>query len=61
MSEGARLHFVKFETKYIADCLGFISANLVNSRDQMSGKSIKATGGGAYKYAYLIQEKLGLS
>lgn len=55
------MHFVKFETKYIADCLNFISAHLVNSHEEMLGKSIKATGGGAYKYAELIQEKLGLS
>lgn len=61
MSEGARLHFVKFETKYIADCLDFIGAHLVNTHEEMKGKCIKATGGGAYKYANLIQEKLGLS
>ncbi|XP_065215107.1 4'-phosphopantetheine phosphatase [Planococcus citri] len=60
-SEGARLHFVKFETKYIAECLNFIGAHLVNSHDEMKGKCIKATGGGAHKYADLIQEKLGLS
>ncbi|KAK7602808.1 hypothetical protein V9T40_006782 [Parthenolecanium corni] len=61
LSEGARLHFVKFETKYITDCLNFIAAHLVNSHEDMTGKSIKATGGGAYKYTDLIQEKLGLS
>ncbi|XP_018912276.2 4'-phosphopantetheine phosphatase isoform X1 [Bemisia tabaci] len=61
LSEGARLHFVKFETKYIADCLDFIRSNLVNSKESMSGKSIKATGGGSHKYASLIAEKLGLS
>lgn len=61
LSEGARLHFVKFETKYITDCLNFIAAHLVNSHEEMTGKSIKATGGGAYKYTDLIQEKLGLS
>uniref|UniRef100_A0A0A9YJQ4 4'-phosphopantetheine phosphatase n=3 Tax=Lygus hesperus TaxID=30085 RepID=A0A0A9YJQ4_LYGHE len=60
LSESARLHFVKFETKYIEHCLNFVKANLVGSRDIMMGKIIKATGGGAYKYASLIQEKLGL-
>jgi pantothenate kinase len=35
--------------------------NLVNTRDKMIGKSIKATGGGAYKYTELLQQKLGLS
>ncbi|CAH1736599.1 unnamed protein product [Aphis gossypii] len=58
-SEQARLHFVKFETKYIENCLDFIGDNLVNS-DERKGKSIKATGGGAYKYSKLIQDKLGL-
>ncbi|XP_063235013.1 4'-phosphopantetheine phosphatase isoform X2 [Bacillus rossius redtenbacheri] len=61
VSEAARLHFVKFETKYIESCLDFVQANLVASRDKMVGKSIKATGGGAYKYTQLLQEKLGLS
>ncbi|XP_075235661.1 4'-phosphopantetheine phosphatase-like isoform X2 [Lycorma delicatula] len=61
ISEGARLHFVKFETKYIESCLDFISENLVATREQMTGKTIKATGGGAYRYAELLHEKLGLS
>lgn len=61
VSEGARLHFVKFETKYIESCLDFVQVNLVNTRDKMIGKSIKATGGGAYKYTELLQQKLGLS
>ncbi|XP_049852310.1 4'-phosphopantetheine phosphatase isoform X1 [Schistocerca gregaria] len=61
VSEGARLHFIKFETKYIENCLNFIEANLVNSRENMVGKTIKATGGGAYKYTELLQQKLGLS
>jgi type II pantothenate kinase len=61
VSEGARLHFVKFETKYIENCLDFVQLNLVNTRDKMIGKSIKATGGGAYKYTELLQQKLGLS
>ncbi|XP_050435430.1 4'-phosphopantetheine phosphatase isoform X2 [Adelges cooleyi] len=59
-SEQARLHFVKFETKYIENCLDFIGDNLVNT-DERKGKSIKATGGGAHKYSKLIQDKLGLS
>lgn len=60
VSETARLHFVKFETKYIEQCLDFIKSNLVGSRESMAGKIIKATGGGAFKHANLIQEKLGL-
>nr|CAD7596981.1 unnamed protein product [Timema genevievae] len=61
VSEGARLHFIKFETKYIEGCLDFVRSNLVGSREKMAGKVIKATGGGAYKYTKLLQEKLGLS
>ncbi|XP_042242173.1 4'-phosphopantetheine phosphatase-like isoform X3 [Homarus americanus] len=60
-SETERLHFVKFETKYIEHCLDFIRNHLVFSKESMAGKSIKATGGGAYKYAELIQQKLGLT
>uniref|UniRef100_A0A023F3Z0 4'-phosphopantetheine phosphatase n=2 Tax=Triatoma infestans TaxID=30076 RepID=A0A023F3Z0_TRIIF len=60
LSESARLHFVKFETKYIERCLDFVKANLVGSRESMIGKIIKATGGGAYKYAAVLQDKLGL-
>ncbi|KAK4312227.1 hypothetical protein Pmani_016307 [Petrolisthes manimaculis] len=59
-SETERLHFVKFETKYIEHWLDFIRNHLIQSRESMVGKSIKATGGGAYKYAELIQQKLGL-
>lgn len=59
-SETERLHFVKFETKYIKNCLTFIRDHLVSSKESVIGKSIKATGGGAYKYAELIQQKLGL-
>ncbi|XP_022246842.1 pantothenate kinase 4-like isoform X1 [Limulus polyphemus] len=59
--EGARLHFVKFETKHIETCLSFIQQNLVGSRDFMQGKTIKATGGGAYKYTDLLTSTLGLT
>ncbi|XP_050719238.1 4'-phosphopantetheine phosphatase-like isoform X2 [Eriocheir sinensis] len=59
-SETERLHFVKFETKYIEHWLDFIRKHLVCSKESMLGKSIKATGGGAYKFAELIQQKLGL-
>lgn len=60
VSQGDRLHFVKFETKYIEACLDFLQQNLVASADVMKDKKIKVTGGGAYKYAELIQRKLGL-
>lgn len=61
VSQGARLHFIKFETKYIENCLDFVQANLMNTHENMTGKVIKATGGGAYKYTELLNEKLGLS
>lgn len=57
--EGNRLHFVKFETRYIENCLDFVKENLVNV-ERFYGKNIKVTGGGAYKYNALLQEKLGL-
>ncbi|XP_012284879.1 pantothenate kinase 4 isoform X2 [Orussus abietinus] len=57
--EGSRLHFVKFETRHLENCLDFVKANLVNA-ERFHGKSIKVTGGGAYKYTSLLQDKLGL-
>lgn len=57
--EGKRLHFVKFETRYIEDCLDFVKENLVDV-ERFHGKSIKVTGGGSHKYTSLLQEKLGL-
>ncbi|XP_004863847.1 pantothenate kinase 4 isoform X2 [Heterocephalus glaber] len=52
----ARLHFVKFENTYIEACLDFIKDHLVNTET----KVILATGGGAYKFKDLIEEKLQL-
>lgn len=57
--EGSRLHFVKFETRHIENCLDFVKEHLVNM-ERFEGKSIKVTGGGAFKYAPSIQRKLGL-
>lgn len=68
---GGRLHFVKFETAKINECLDFISskqlhrggidARLWNSETSDENIIIKATGGGAHKYADLFNEKLGVS
>ncbi|KDO82398.1 hypothetical protein CISIN_1g025826mg [Citrus sinensis] len=44
-----RLHFAKFETSKIIDCLEFIRS-----------KNLHLAGGGAYKFADLIKEKLGV-
>ncbi|KAL2961370.1 hypothetical protein AAZX31_17G086700 [Glycine max] len=67
---GGRLHFVKFETSKINECLDFISSKQLHSAGGESRYSdartdsnaiIKATGGGAHKFADLFKERLGLS
>ncbi|KAL9664102.1 hypothetical protein QQ045_019499 [Rhodiola kirilowii] len=64
-----RLHFARFETSKINDCVEFIQSKL-QGREDTCGKSmssaryksiIKATGGGAYKFTDLFKEKLGIS
>ncbi|KAG8505477.1 Pantothenate kinase 4 [Galemys pyrenaicus] len=52
----ARLHFVKFENAYMEACLDFIRDHLVSTETTV----IQATGGGAYKFKDLIEEKLRL-
>ncbi|XP_046754003.1 4'-phosphopantetheine phosphatase isoform X2 [Diprion similis] len=60
VSEGCRLHFVKFETRHFENCLDFVRANLVHA-ERFQGKSVKveseeqferiggtATGGGTF-------------
>ncbi|CAH1781675.1 unnamed protein product [Owenia fusiformis] len=56
---GYKLHFVKFETKYIEACLDFIQQDVIGGC-HFPNKVIKATGGGAYKYKDLITQKLGV-
>ncbi|WOL02923.1 pantothenate kinase 2 [Canna indica] len=69
---GGRLHFVKFETRKLNECLDFISSKQLHrggsdSPSWRSGSSsdedivIKATGGGAYKFADVLKERLGVS
>ncbi|KAL0925008.1 hypothetical protein M5K25_003314 [Dendrobium thyrsiflorum] len=69
---GGRLHFVKFETGKLNECLDFISSKQlhlggIDSPSWTSGAQyngniiIKATGGGAYKYADDFKERLGVS
>ncbi|XP_057995943.1 pantothenate kinase 2 isoform X2 [Hevea brasiliensis] len=69
---GGRLHFVKFETRKINECLDFISSKQlhlggIDSHGWLSetpancNAVIKATGGGAYKFAELFKERLGVS
>lgn len=72
---GGRLHFVKFETSKINECIDFIESKKLHSsnflgldaykgevcQDPYNGSIIKATGGGAFKYAELLKEKLGVT
>ncbi|KDP31092.1 hypothetical protein JCGZ_11468 [Jatropha curcas] len=69
---GGRLHFVKFETRKINECLDFISSKQlhrggIDSHGWLSetpsncNAVIKATGGGAYKFTDLFKERLGVS
>lgn len=48
-----RLHFVKFESNKIDDCIDFIE----NKGLHQSGIVVHATGGGAYKFAELFEER----
>ncbi|MCL7047779.1 hypothetical protein MKW94_008481 [Papaver nudicaule] len=65
---GGMLHFVKFESWKIDDCLQFIqSKQLLRRSDSLSeiqnnagNVLIKATGGGAYAYADLFKDKFGV-
>ncbi|XP_015747200.1 PREDICTED: pantothenate kinase 4-like [Acropora digitifera] len=52
-----RLHFIKFETKYIEMCVNFIQENILS--EAYKDRALKATGGGAYKYIDLLTSKLG--
>ncbi|MQM06379.1 hypothetical protein Taro_039198 [Colocasia esculenta] len=70
---GGRLHFVKFETWKLNECLDFISSKQLHRGgiDSPSWRSPsppdvniiikKATGGGAYKFADVFKERLGVS
>ncbi|XP_065876315.1 pantothenate kinase 1 [Euphorbia lathyris] len=63
-----KIHFAKFETSNINDCLDFINSKKLHlggfqhHDDLIKEKNfIKATGGGAYKFTDLFKEKLGIS
>ncbi|XP_038893232.1 pantothenate kinase 1-like [Benincasa hispida] len=57
-----KLHFTKFETSKIDDCLAFIKRKQLGShhpKDLGNDRIVvKATGGGAFKFADLFREKL---
>ena len=55
-----KLHFVKFETQRINDCIDFIEAKGLHRTHNGAGEPVGkvrvvATGGGAYKYADRFQ------
>ncbi|KAI3761367.1 hypothetical protein L1987_51781 [Smallanthus sonchifolius] len=56
---GGWLHFVKFETAKINECFEFVHSKQLYRGDNANAV-IKATGGGAYKFADLFKEKLGV-
>lgn len=63
-----KLHFLKFETSKISECIKFISSkNLQHYGDRddnnlaVDKNIVKATGGGAFKFADLFKEKLGIT
>ncbi|KAH9617237.1 hypothetical protein KSS87_011115 [Heliosperma pusillum] len=69
---GGRLHFVKFETAKINECLDFIKSKQLHlgginplrwPSDTVPDENVvvKATGGGAYKFTDLFKERLGVS
>ncbi|KAL5723805.1 pantothenate kinase [Ranunculus cassubicifolius] len=63
---GVKLHFVKFQTREINECMDFISSNQlhcsgVDREGSRSDVVIKATGGGAYRFADMFKERLGVS
>ncbi|XXG65657.1 hypothetical protein AAC387_Pa05g3299 [Persea americana] len=66
---GGRLHFVKFETRKLNECLDFISPKQLHRggidlhawHSPDDNAIIKGTGGGAYKFADLFKERLGVS
>ena len=55
-----RLHFVKFETKHLTSMTKYIRDCLGEDVDMVNGRTIRMTGGGAYKYTELFEKELGL-
>uniref|UniRef100_A0A1I8HC11 4'-phosphopantetheine phosphatase n=1 Tax=Macrostomum lignano TaxID=282301 RepID=A0A1I8HC11_9PLAT len=57
------LHFIKFETRLLENCLDFIYDNLKGSDGRgleiLRNSPLRVTGGGAHKYRLAIEAKLG--
>lgn len=64
--EGGQLNFEKFETRRLDQCLDFIRSKKfllgsgIEARSSNAHVIIKASGGGAYKFADVFKEKLGI-
>ncbi|KAL5715953.1 pantothenate kinase [Ranunculus cassubicifolius] len=65
---GGWLHFVKFETRKISQCLDYIKLKQLHycggndPKAKVKGKAkIKVTGGGAHKYADVFKEQIGVT
>lgn len=63
-----KLQFMKFETSKMSDCIEFLSSKIfqrcdgLHHEDYTNTKNvIKATGGGAFRFADLFKEKLGVT
>ncbi|AQL01264.1 Pantothenate kinase family protein [Zea mays] len=60
-ADGTDLRFAKFERRRLQECFNFIRAEgLLASNAGGEGVTLKATGGGAYKFADDFLEKLGV-
>mmetsp|Transcript_3468 Transcript_3468/g.8203 ORF Transcript_3468/g.8203 Transcript_3468/m.8203 type:complete len:911 (+) Transcript_3468:246-2978(+) len=58
---GGRLHFVKFQTSNVEDCVKFIcSKGLHRTMHDGCAMRVKATGGGSFRFAEIFKEKIGL-
>lgn len=59
--KGGRLHFKKFETEKIDECIDFIAELVEDARQLTDGTTervLKATGGGAHLYYEKLSRKL---
>ncbi|KAM0949155.1 putative pantothenate kinase [Dioscorea sansibarensis] len=64
---GGKLHFVKFQTRCLDECLEFIKSfkflgnGVIREASTSANLTVKATGGGAYKFSDVFREKLGVT
>ncbi|KDD75300.1 fumble, partial [Helicosporidium sp. ATCC 50920] len=58
---GGKLHFCKFPSTQVEECIDFIEAKALHAPAARGARlRVKATGGGAFKYAERFKERLGL-